>query len=495
MLVVGVTAKDKGAQLEALVHAELESQGYVDVYSNVVGSGGNELDVVGKREVGVMGGSHVIPLLCEAKAYVDPVDMPTWQKFLGKLFLERTERPRTLGILVALNGVNGNVRGSFASLQSKDEAVLIFDGSQLLNRAREAGGTATEDAVRAAVEAQFRRRTSRVEAAYYGGGYFWIVWWNDDDYSVVDGHGNRLSAQEVESLRGALAGSISGNLLAADDAQARAEAHHRIKTDLINRLLHGNNVIVEDFPTDDREEAFASLIEEPYCRLDNNQLKLLPASELDAAGVARFFTSMFENVVPVTHFEFMVGRYHEPYVQRLIDTLPEHQAGFAIAEDDELSLRALAPLFPSVWVILAQPIQMIVTHRASDPDVTDEAMLASDRNTFWEEIIRVVRADFTNVFLRGFLYDHVGLAELDEITEVTVKSKDTVVGTMKTKARTAVRQLSDELVGEAGTRHALIRLLPTVAEPWDQPHPDPIPLDIEPTDGAADANTTTYSVK
>jgi hypothetical protein len=43
MLVLGVTADDKGTQLEALVHTELESQGYVEVYSNVVGSGGTSL--------------------------------------------------------------------------------------------------------------------------------------------------------------------------------------------------------------------------------------------------------------------------------------------------------------------------------------------------------------------------------------------------------------------------------------------------------------------
>jgi hypothetical protein len=74
--------------------------------------------------------------------------------------------------------------------------------------------------------------------------------------------------------------------------------------------------------------------------------------------------------------------------------------------------------------------------------LTDEATLISDRNTFWDEIIRVVRQDFTNVFLRGLLYDHIGVADLDEITEVTVKSKSGVVGTMKTKTRTAIRQLS-----------------------------------------------------
>lgn len=493
MLVLGVTTKDKGAQLEGLVHTELESQGYVGVYSNVVGPGGNELDVIGEREVGVLGASHVIPLLCEAKAYADPVDMPTWQKFLGKLFLERAEKPGTLGMLVALNGVNGNVRGSFVSLQKKDGCVFIFDGRQFLDRARESGEIATEDTVRVAAEAQFRRHTTRVDAAYYGGGYFWVVWWNDEAYSVVDAHGNLLPAQKVESLREALEGSISGTLLAADDAQARAEARHDAKAELINRLFQAKRATIDDSSTDDEKEAFASLGAEPYCRLEGDHLTLRPASELDAASIARLFVSLFENVVAVKHLAFMAGRHHDPYVQRLIDALPERQAGFTLAGDDEASLRAVAPLFPSVWVTLAQPIQMITTHRASNPEVVDEAVLATDRNAFWEEIISVVRENFTNVFLRGFLYDYVRLAELEETTEVTVKSKDGVVGTMETETRTAVRQLSDELVGQAGTRHALIRILPTVDEPWNEHHPDPVPLDREPSDAGAELDDSDSS--
>lgn len=477
MLILGVTAKDKGAQLEALVHTELESQGYVDVNSNVVGPGGNELDVVGSRELGVMGASHMIPLVCEAKAYADPVDMPTWQKFLGKLFLERAEKPATVGMLVALNDVNGNVRGSFASLQTKDSAVFVFDGKHLIGRAREAGEVATAATVRAAVQTQFRRASSRIEAAYYGGGYYWVVWWNDEDYSIVDAHGIRLPSNRVESLRDALAGSISGNLLATEDAQAEAEELHAMKADIITRMLKGHDVTVDDLSLD-HVKAFEILTDEPYLRLDDNShLRLIPAIELDASSNARLFLSLFENRVAVKYLDFMVDRHHDDYVQRLIDTLPDLQAGFLLPEDDERSLRALAPLFPSVWTTLAQPIQMITAHRASDPELTNEAILAADRAAFWDEIIRVVREDFTNVFVRGFLYDYIGVAELFETTEVMIKSKSDVVATMHTETRTAVRQLSDEFRSEAGSRHVLIRILPRVAEPWDEPHPEPVPLE------------------
>src|SRR5215218_5004465 len=135
VLVLGVTADDKGAQLESLIRTVLEQQGYKKVRSNVVGSGGNELDVVAVRESAVVGDVQVTPLMCEAKAYADSVNMPVWQRFLGKLFIERAKGSSTLGMLVALNGINGNVAGSFAALRAQDPALFVFEGTDLVNLA------------------------------------------------------------------------------------------------------------------------------------------------------------------------------------------------------------------------------------------------------------------------------------------------------------------------------------------------------------------------
>jgi len=477
VLVIGVTAKDKGTQLEALVRTELISQGYESVHTNVIGPGGNELDVVSERDIGVMGSSRVIPLLCEAKAHVEPIDMPAWQKFLGKVFIERTSKPATIGMLVALNGVNGNVRGSFESIRGKDEGIFVFDGNHLLARAREAGEIAAEDTARNVIEADYRRRLWRLEPAYYGGGYFWIVWWDDDHYSVVAAHGDRLPADEIERLRGALEGSLRGNLQPAEEVQAVAEARHRAKVALLNSLLRGVDVSLADaIASDAVAGAVQSLLEEPFMSRSDH-LRLRPADELNAAEVGRLFISLFEYSVPVREMDFVAGGFHHAYVQRLVDTLSERQAGFTLSEEDETELRAIAPLFPSVWVSLARPIPMITSPRANDPELASESMLATDRSEFWDAIIQAVREDFTNVFLRGLLYDHLHVAELAETTRVTVKSKSGVVGTMESETRTAIRQLEEGFASELGSKHALIRMLPSVAEPWDDPHPDPIPLD------------------
>lgn len=495
MLVLGVTSDDKGTQLESLVHAELASQGYVDVYRNVVDAGANEIDVVAKRIHAVLGAVSVTEVMCEAKAYRDPLNMPTWQKFLGKLFIKRSEASTStaIGILIALGGVNGNVRGSYESLRAKDQGLFIFDGRHLFERAHESSEITSESDVRKSVEDTFRRIASHVEPAYYGGGYYWVVWWSSDEYSVVDAHGNRLLAQQVEDLRAALEASVTGKLLATDEALAHAEKIHNIKVSFIGQLLHGGTLAVEALTTDDDKAAYTSLANEPYCRVEAGHLQILPAGQLDATGIARFFESMFESSTSVKHLMFMVEKRHDPYVQRLIDTLPEQQAGFTLADGDLAQLRAVAPYFPSLWVTLAQPISMITKHRLDEPQLVDETVLLSDRNTFWDELLKRIRGDFTNVFLRGFLYDHLGVADLDEATEVTIKSKNGVIGSLTTTTRTAVRQLSEELVGEAGTRHALIRMLPSVGEPWDDSHPDPVPFEPEEGSPAGSAEATAPS--
>ena len=425
MLVLGVSSDDKGTQLESLVHTELESQGYVDVYRNVVDAGANEIDVVAKRTYDVLGAVSVTEVMCEAKAYRDPLNMPTWQKFLGKLFIKRSE-PTTstaIGILIALGGVNGNVRGSYESLRAKDQGLFIFDGRHLFERAHQSSEIASESDVRKSVQDSFRRIASHVEPAYYGGGYFWVVWWSNDEYSVVDdAHGNRLLAQQVENLRAALEASVTGKLLASDEALAHAEKIHNIKVRFIGKFLHGGTLAVEALTTDDDKAAYTSLANEPYCRLEAGQLQILPAGRLDAAGIARFFESLFESSTSVKHLTFMIEKHHDPYVQRLIDTLPEQQAGFTLDDGDLAQLRAVAPYFPSLWATLAQPIPMITKHRLDQPQLVDEAALLSDRNTFWDELLKRIRGDFTNVFFRGFLYDHLGVADLDKATEVTIKS-------------------------------------------------------------------------
>ena len=472
MLILGVTADDKGAQLEQLVRAVLEQQGYKKVRSNVIGAGGNELDVVAVRESIIVGGVQVTNLVCEAKAHVDPVNMPAWQRFLGKLFIQRGKDFNAVGMLVALNGVNGNVMGSYNDLKTHDSALFLFEGTDLIELAIDSKQVAEESAIPNVVATQFHKLPSRIEVAFYRGAFYWQVRWTDDEYSVVDGHGRMLLSEDVEGLRDALEATVSGTLLASDQARAEAEARHLARLGVINRLFRGEEVLVGG--DQETTEAARSLSEEPFTRVEDDRLILVPPSELDAPSVARLFTAMFENTVRVAMLSFMIDGQHAPYVVRLIELIPDLQAGFTLREEEARSLTAIAPLFPSVWAAIASPIPMITTHRVNQRDLADEATLAADRAAFWEAIVEAIRRDYGNARLHGFLYDYVNVAELEQRVELVVKTKTGIVGLpIRTETRDAVRQYSDESLGDNGSVYVMVRLLPRVTEPWDDGHPAP----------------------
>lgn len=69
------------------------------------------------RESAVVGDVQVTPLMCLS-------DSDSW-----KLFIERANDSTTLGMLVALNGINGNVAGRFAPLRAQDSALFCVRGN------------------------------------------------------------------------------------------------------------------------------------------------------------------------------------------------------------------------------------------------------------------------------------------------------------------------------------------------------------------------------
>jgi hypothetical protein len=397
--------------------------------------------------------------------------MPAWQKFLGKLHIARAEDPTTVGLLIALNGVNGNVAGSFKALRRHDPAILVLEGVDLVKHAETQREVGAKDSVRARAAAQFEKLPARLEPAYYGGAFYWVVSWSDDEYSIIDGHGQMLPTEDVERLRPALEAILPGALLGTDEARADAESRHYARLAVMNLLFRGQDVGVA--AEGRRSEATAALAEEPFTAVEGDRLRLLPPSELDAKSASRLFLSLFDNPVKVPLLSFMIDRHHQPFVERLVDLLPDIQAGFTLDVAEMETLRLLAVLFPSVWVALATEIPMITTHRANPSEVVDPAMLAADRTAFWEVVFQAIRSDYSNPRLRGFLYDLMDVAELEEHEELMVKTKSGVLGQpVRIEKRNAVRQYSDESVGEAGVVYVMVRLLPTVGQPWDDSHPE-----------------------
>lgn len=468
MLILGRTADDKGAQLETLVKAVLLVQGYTDVRTNVVTAGGNELDITAIRSDEVITSSHQTPLLGEAKAYADPVSTPAWQRFLGKVFLARLDKPHTHGVFIALNGVNGNVRGSYNQLRERESSITIVDGDDLLKRAIETHEAATDAHIRERAVEQFTKTPIRVQAAYYGGGYLWVLHWDANSYSVLDGSGALLSAERVEQLRPALAASVTGSLVAYAEALAAVEELHRARVEVIGSLLR-DAPIPEGTPSGIIDD----LRTEPFCTaVDDGSVRLTDPAELSAEAITRFFFSLFEHRLPVEALSFMTHGHHLAHFNRLIDVLPEVHPWLRDPEEFAQRLRSIGPSFPSVWTVISTPLAY-----TSLDDATPQTA-EMQRHALSEAIIEAIRGDFANVALRGYLHDVLGVAELEDETTLTVKATTGPLGKLDVHTRLRIGRLDDELLGDAGTRHVVIRLLPGIPEPWE-PVQTPATAEVE----------------
>jgi hypothetical protein len=482
MLVLGTSADDKGAQLEALVRGVLQRQGYTKVRLNVVRAGGNELDIQATREVALIDKVQATPLLGEAKAYAGPLDMPTWHRFLGKLLIERAANPATTGMLVALNGVNGNVAGSHLALRERDKSLVIVEGGDLIDLAIKMNEVSEPEAVAAAASDIFHRRPLSVEAAYYDGSYYWVVRWKGEEYSIVDGLGRMLLAEDVEALRPACETSLTGALLGSDEARAAAESRHHDRLAVLAQLFAGPlSLDADPSASAKKRDLLRSLAGEPFCHTEDGHLVLLPAAAMDAEAITRLFLCLFEDTVRVSLLaRFMIDRLHQPYIDRLVDLVPDIQAGFVLAADEQASLRQIATPFPSVWATLATQMPMIVNSPTDSPDFRD-AVADSHRSSFWEAVMSAVRSDYANQQLRGFLYDYMNVAEVEAREEFVVKGKSGPIGdAVRIQYRTAVRQFDDTNVDIDGPLYIQIRVLPTHQQPWEDDHPPPeFPLDRE----------------
>lgn len=467
MLILGKTADDKGAQLEALIHTTLVGEGYQNVRDNFVSAGGNELDVIADRVSMILGTEHRTRVLCEAKAYAGTVNMPAWQRFLGKVLISRAEERSTIAVLIALNGVNGNVAGSYAQLRRDDPDLLLIDGSDLEERARATGELSVATAAFESASVYFGRAPSKVESAYYVGVFYWIAWWGAEEYSILSGRGEMLTAPQIDALQSAARESLSGTFIPTTEARAHIEQLHAVRIAAFDRLIRG-----EDVSTDENDVT-AGLAQEPFCREDEGHLRLLSPADLDAEGVARFFNCMLEYPIRLAQLTFVADRLHEPYVQRLIDVLYEVQSGFSLDENDEATLRSIVPYFPSLWRWLASPIEFIATHREPAVPQNDD-VAAVDRNYFWEAVIDFVRRNFSGAELRGLLYDYLNIAELEERREVIVKSKSAIVARLSSSSRTSIAVLDEAAFEGVATQHLIIVNVPSAPEPWEREHPEPI---------------------
>lgn len=125
LYILGANNDDKGSQLEELTTSILKRQGYRNISTNAIYSGGSEIDAIATH-TNPLGVSEIeYPIICECKAHNKPININDWLKFIGKIYLARFNKPQTIGLMIALSGANGNVIGSYNEKKNMNSFILL----------------------------------------------------------------------------------------------------------------------------------------------------------------------------------------------------------------------------------------------------------------------------------------------------------------------------------------------------------------------------------
>ena len=127
LIVLGHSSDDKGTQLETLTASILSSLKYTDIIMNVVGKGGNELDVVAKYSTPHISGDLIHPVVCECKAYKSKIGVAVVRELYGVMQSDGVSQ----GIIATLEGFTS---GAINFAKDKNiELITAYDLMGMIN--------------------------------------------------------------------------------------------------------------------------------------------------------------------------------------------------------------------------------------------------------------------------------------------------------------------------------------------------------------------------
>ncbi|MCB9233741.1 MAG: hypothetical protein H6581_18945 [Bacteroidia bacterium] len=201
LIIIGKSNDDKGTQLEKLTHFLLGRIGVQEIVTNQIGAGGHEIDVYGKIIQEGLGERKKVSILCECKAKKDPINSTDWLKFLGKIHLERETKSNQInGYLIAFNGANGNVYGSYEEFRNHQDYIELISGETLTRSIRKVFSLATNQEILKLLSAYTDRIPKSLYSTFYDGNLFIIIIFEDGLFTLLKPNLEQINSSEVQNI-------------------------------------------------------------------------------------------------------------------------------------------------------------------------------------------------------------------------------------------------------------------------------------------------------
>jgi hypothetical protein len=486
--VFGTTSDDKGTQLEQLTSRLLRRLGYRDIATNVVGSGGSEVDVRAEFQLPSIHVSDRIHLIAECKASDSPIILTDWLKFLGKVYTERARGSgQVRGILVALSGANGNAAGAIAEFNTADTTVELITGDKLVDIVVQEFGMPGIQQASAHVSQLTTDPVIELSIGYYDGLAFWVVEFAGSSYAVLCGAtlGDAPSETVGKVVQAYFKTASHRDLRQEELGRSRLRIARKY---VLGKALGGPSRAVcrEDVLPDpslgigelDVQEAITSLSDSGVLETRRREVAITDIDN-DLARRIEVIRILIDECVLVSVFG--TPEWIELIDDALLDAVVQIQGGLQIPAEVRAECIQLIRWSPTALLWAVTPDPMLIVHRQDG--VPPPVMTDSDDNRYFRlQLLRYAATDFQNPMLAGAYFERFGLRELEFSRRATFKSVEKVEVSVDIRERLGIGRLAPALGGGV----VRVWLTEQAPEPWNFPVgvsvPDPKDP-VGPTDG------------
>lgn len=404
LYIVGANNDDKGTQLEELTTAILQKQGYVNISTNAINSGGSEIDAIAvhKNHLGVTEVEY--PVICECKAHNKPINITDWLKFIGKIYIERFKNPQTIGLLIALSGANGNVIGSYSELKKHQFVHLIANDDLVALLMSEYKLTLPSD-IENHISQYTNKYIAEIGLVYYSKSVYWVVNFIDGGFTLLNHCGETLNEQALDNVlqllysNTAFTGYI--DIKAEYAAVIRQASIDKLALSILmdemeefsfQELLTKTQAILPDSnDTINQDEFLAILAANKFIQNKADKYSLLPIDEID---FIEFYRYVFTNATPIRILSRQL--YLKMINEQLLERICEIQCCIKIPDDKKNESLFILQYSPTALAYAIEEDKAITRYRSPNGNTIAPNIDKGHTEWFMHKITNSFIQDFHN---------------------------------------------------------------------------------------------------
>jgi len=484
MIILGKNSDDKGSQLEHLTKYLLTQLGYEAIVTNLIGAGGDEIDVSAEFRQPGMKRDIYHELVCECKAYKNPLNLPDWLKFLGKIYVkEHGSSGKIQGCFIALNGVNGNVHGNFKSLKNHNQELQIIEGEDLFELLNKSMTIQSIDNILLQLRSMTIKVAINTELLYYHNACYWLIEFSDEVFTLFSSDGNPLDNKTAEFISNLVIQNTG--LREYVDLMAENTAHVRmalIEKYVLSVLLLssipmniksilGRKTIKDIRPVTGK--VFLSDISIALKRLlglgvvIENEEKYLLKTHLQK-GTINNTIKFFQLFLQETIVLFAIGskQYQSLIDKRLLNQIIKLQGNLKLRNENYDDYLNLLRWSPSALTWACNADGFLINHRKQGLQL-NEQFDELGCSYFFQKLIDLFTIDYKSEGLRNYFLKKCNIVEVETELKIRIKSNERLLAQPHYKERFALGQMP----ADYNNVIVPILMLHDQPEPWERIDP------------------------